>query len=65
MRLESPFFPEINDLYLKPEKTMKPKSQHHKAQGEFFRVELSGLVDISHPLVKCMRPAGDLPEHHC
>lgn len=31
---------------------MKPKSNDHSAQGERFRVELTSLVDMNHPLVK-------------
>ncbi len=31
---------------------MKPKPKIHSAQKEMFRVELAGLVDLGHPLVK-------------
>jgi IS5 family transposase len=31
---------------------MKPKPTIHSAQKEMFRVELAGLVDLEHPLVK-------------
>jgi IS5 family transposase len=31
---------------------MKPKPTIHSAQKEMFRVELAGLVDLGHPLVK-------------
>ena len=31
---------------------MRPKPTIHSAQKELLRVELAGLVDLGHPLVK-------------
>jgi IS5 family transposase len=31
---------------------MQPKPTSHSGQREMFRVELAGLVDLEHPLVK-------------
>ena len=46
-------FPETANLtQANWENGMKPKKSEHKPQRELFRVELSLLVDASHPLVK-------------